>query len=1130
MPVKITDVRKQNPITKKPINPRRDLKSMKADPDLLKDIYFSAKDYGIDPNLAFAVGLQESNLGKTDSRNPFRVNNLYHGPVEDPIDFGMSLLRDKYNKNPKESEAIRIQRYNGLTKKTKAKPDYGNQVISLRDSVIKQSPELQALYPKFDSLYAHRYDYMKQKPKQPAKQPVKTSWTDRIKTYGSVFNPLGWFGDGGQIQPYITSDPKDPRIQAYKDSSDLYHYYQAQQTLEPFSIKDKFIHSDSRNKRQAALMKIADNFVKNNPNLTFGSPYGFDPSLGTRNARENYLKNGSPDLVTKDGSIQPTGMWLGEATNNSYQDVAPKQKVVYSQINPYYTSDPNDPRIQAYRDSLDAYNKYGNISKDFTNRKYANSTDVNYLNNLVKEANNNKLAQTKDYHMNMVSKNGQAPIIKVPFFTYPKQRVIYQPKINSTSNTSSMFSEALKNSETVFRPNVTKLNPININHINTPDSDLQLQQHLSTKLPEFHSYPGEGYGNPNIARGYYNIGHGKRIEVHADGGQINTPSNPSGMHTGPTTQRNGLEFGFGGLAPLLGLAGNLIAPGVGGMIGSTIGQLAEHVKFEDGGQTNLVPINIEGHNVKNISKANAQKGELLTSGGKILKNYISRPPHPELGMNPLGNDQVPEGSIVIPKNRTQEYMQADRTKRRQIERSLISQQERRESKKDKQINKMLNKMVDGGYISPGIFAQGGQIYDGETLGYPTGGEVNNPNNLMGKGGWIQKAINPSHKGWCTPLSNPKCTGHRRALALRFKHGDLKHGDGGIINPNISTGRGIVNRFDWGGGVNNLEDSTIKTATNALNSYDPTAGIPSWILNPSEMWNTNFNHINVTPMSSRQVNSISNPYSQGSQLQTNMSTPKNSRFDNPADFANAYMSGKAYNAQSNGIQNNSSPNIPSWISNPSEMWNTTFIPPMNSPKPINSPDNPYLQSYQVEANKLNTPQTSQAQQAKTPMSDFDKYNKYQLFSQALPAISDIMDMTAKVTTPQFTPLNHVKANLINPNTGQDQIRDSFNSGYNSLRDSGVYNARSHRNLIASRMKASSEQALNIANQNVGIQNQFTGMNTDIDKYNLDRQAQLQLLREQGEAKRREARRNLLTRIPNALDTYMQNNIYKKVLGI
>jgi len=38
--------------------------------------------------------------------------------------------------------------------------------------------------------------------------------------------------------------------------------------------------------------------------------------------------------------------------------------------------------------------------------------------------------------------------------------------------------------------------------------------------------------------------------------------------------------------------------------------------------------------------------------------------------------------------------------------------------------------------------------------------------------WIQGAINPKHKGWCTPLSNPHCTGKRRALALRFKKGDL----------------------------------------------------------------------------------------------------------------------------------------------------------------------------------------------------------------------------------------------------------------------------------------------------------------------------------------------------------------------
>ncbi len=55
--------------------------------------------------------------------------------------------------------------------------------------------------------------------------------------------------------------------------------------------------------------------------------------------------------------------------------------------------------------------------------------------------------------------------------------------------------------------------------------------------------------------------------------------------------------------------------------------------------------------------------------------------------------------------------------------------------------------------------------------------------LMKDGGWIKKAINPAHKGWCTPLSNPHCTGHRRALALRFKHGDLHKGENGLTVSN-----------------------------------------------------------------------------------------------------------------------------------------------------------------------------------------------------------------------------------------------------------------------------------------------------------------------------------------------------------
>jgi hypothetical protein len=34
--------------------------------------------------------------------------------------------------------------------------------------------------------------------------------------------------------------------------------------------------------------------------------------------------------------------------------------------------------------------------------------------------------------------------------------------------------------------------------------------------------------------------------------------------------------------------------------------------------------------------------------------------------------------------------------------------------------------------------------------------------------WIQKAINPKHKGYCTPMTKPTCTPKRKALAKTLK--------------------------------------------------------------------------------------------------------------------------------------------------------------------------------------------------------------------------------------------------------------------------------------------------------------------------------------------------------------------------
>jgi hypothetical protein len=42
--------------------------------------------------------------------------------------------------------------------------------------------------------------------------------------------------------------------------------------------------------------------------------------------------------------------------------------------------------------------------------------------------------------------------------------------------------------------------------------------------------------------------------------------------------------------------------------------------------------------------------------------------------------------------------------------------------------------------------------------------------------WIQKAVDPKHKGYCTPMTKKTCTPRRKALAMRFKKGDLHDGD------------------------------------------------------------------------------------------------------------------------------------------------------------------------------------------------------------------------------------------------------------------------------------------------------------------------------------------------------------------
>lgn len=65
--------------------------------------------------------------------------------------------------------------------------------------------------------------------------------------------------------------------------------------------------------------------------------------------------------------------------------------------------------------------------------------------------------------------------------------------------------------------------------------------------------------------------------------------------------------------------------------------------------------------------------------------------------------------------------------------------------------------------------------------------------IMKKGGWIQKAVNPSHRGFCSPMTKATCTPHRKALAMTFKkhHGFHKAEGGLVFTPDLEDGGNMV---------------------------------------------------------------------------------------------------------------------------------------------------------------------------------------------------------------------------------------------------------------------------------------------------------------------------------------------------
>ena len=76
-------------------------------------------------------------------------------------------------------------------------------------------------------------------------------------------------------------------------------------------------------------------------------------------------------------------------------------------------------------------------------------------------------------------------------------------------------------------------------------------------------------------------------------------------------------------------------------------------------------------------------------------------------------------------------------------------------------------MMSGSTLIPGITKHGpnnskkwNEAAEGGRIGLKKGGKSDK--------NWIQKAVNPKHKGFCTPMTKKTCTPRRKALARTFK--------------------------------------------------------------------------------------------------------------------------------------------------------------------------------------------------------------------------------------------------------------------------------------------------------------------------------------------------------------------------
>jgi hypothetical protein len=280
--------------------------------------------------------------------------------------------------------------------------------------------------------------------------PEEADYASRLRTarYNMLEDPIRFQADQFQVggrAPIYTSNPNDPRLRSYNDSTRLYEQSKYLRNLNsvvgnkvftPYKNWKPWVYDPIDLKKRNALTK--QNILQSQAEELSS----YNDIANDIKKRHSTIKPESILTLMDDGSNwpnrQPVPEFIGPVYKKPVQPILYKKPVKHSvykkpQASPIYTSDLNDPRLKAYNDSLYNYNltkKYPKENLYFYKQDYVNSTytkpklagDIMYPRNIR----GNMKPIRWDNYVTGEGFDNYFPEYSVARYKKPVQRIIYK--------------------------------------------------------------------------------------------------------------------------------------------------------------------------------------------------------------------------------------------------------------------------------------------------------------------------------------------------------------------------------------------------------------------------------------------------------------------------------------------------------------------------------------------------------------------------------------------------------------------------------------------------------------------------------------------------------------------------------